>query len=238
MVYIEEIIAIDVLIHLSFVYLTDIFCIERVRLFNLILSISINILLIFFYLYGYKNMLLTYGIILLISFSAFFKLNLKAMIREVFVYFSFNFLFGGLASVLYLSDRLKFWEILLLFILLNMIIIIYHLIYNGYFQLKGLLYKVILEEKNHKYVIRGYLDTGNFMLHNEIPILVLSKKYHIGKKVAVDEAYTISGNKTIELYKVDHVYVYSNKRYSERNAYIAYSKLHFDAMFGIKFLEG
>lgn len=239
MIYIEKLILIDLLIHISFIYLTSMICAIKVRKINILFSSIINIVLIIIYIYFYKNILLNLFFSVVIALISFLGVTIKMIIKEAILYLLLNILLGGLSEILYICNIKGCLALIALVFFMTTIVIAYMIFFKINISFNCLIYEMYIVHKRKKYRLIGYLDTGNFMQsENNVPVIVLSTKYKIGDFIKNERCITISGQKELKLYKVDNIYLKIKKRYKPINAYIVYSHLNYDCMFGLKIIEG
>ena len=76
------------------------------------------------------------------------------------------------------------------------------------------------------------------MTDNNIPVVFVNKKYKVGKYYKDILVNTITGSKEIKLYKVNGFKIKINEKYIEKDVYISFTDLRWDALFGEALLGG
>lgn len=238
MVYIEEIIIIDTLIHIFFLNITGYISYLKLKKLNIVFSIILNILSIIIYVYLIKNIYINLMFFLLISLVSFYRKKKKNYIKEVLIYLTLNLIFGGINQIFYIN--ILYNRYLTLILLFGFIFFTIFFITKGKFSFNkdNLVYDFIIIYNNKKLDLKLYLDTGNFLQSEDyLPIIILNKKYQIGSFYKKENCYTITGSKEIELYKVDEIYL-SLGKLKKVEAYITFASMEYDGMCGLKIIEG
>lgn len=239
MVYIEKIILVDLFIHFVILYLSSYLCKKKLSKIRLIYSCILNISLIIIYIYITKNTKLILCLSIIIALLIFLTTNIKSMLKETIIYLSLNFLLGGIVEIIYIGSIISNWLLILIAFLFFIIIVLLNEFYNLRFSLNYLYYKIIIINDHKKIELDAYLDTGNFLESKDfLPIIVLSKRYKIGKFIKEEDCFSITGEKKIKLYKVQKILISSKTGFKEVNAYLTYSNLKEDAMIGLKVIGG
>lgn len=237
MVYIEKIIIVDFLIHYVTFYLTCYLYLKRYSFWRLFIGEIINVGLIFIYIYLTKSLAFMLLGAILVALVSFGGRKRKLCVGEVFLYATLNVTLAGASEVMYLSGLMSSVTLLLLVVVFFVCVIVFSLHSKLSIRDKSLIYEIRMEDKNNIYELNGYLDTGNFMESDSIPVIILATRYKIGEKIKIDTCYTVNGQGRIELYKVDRILIKINKKYREIEAYVGYSNITFDAMFGLMVIK-
>ncbi len=240
MEYIECVLGFNAVIHLLLVYVTGIILNIRIRKKQLFLSIILDASYMLIYIYkplwyeGFKYM---FGIILMMV--TFYNLGKRNVIKASLIYYLENFLLGGIANILYMSNRINILSIIGVTILVLVITYIYKEKTRIRFDIKKLNYEILIIDRGKKYFISGYCDTGNFLLSDDmVNVVFINMKYKFGKYKKSISSQSIGVKNTLDLYTVDGFYIFTDKGYEKKEVYIAFSRLHYDGMFGLNLLGG
>ncbi len=235
--YIEKILLVDSVIHYSLVNVSSYLTLSKVNKRRFLISILLNLIMVSCYILGQRGI----GIYLtssIICIYPFYTKNIKKIFKPSFIYLMLNFLLGGIVEAVYLTSIVSTLFIFIILVILIISVVIYKLIYNIKINLNNLYYDLILIDKKNKYIVKAYLDTGNFMESNNRSIMILNIGKTIGRKIGVDYSTSISGTKEISLYEVDRIYLKKDKKYIEIDAYLIYENIKFDALIGLNIIGG
>ncbi len=240
MEYIEQIIFFNVVIHLVFIFTSNLLVGVKGHKFLIIISILIDAVYVVLYLLiPYKLEKYTYLFVIFISSIPFIRKNIKEMMLLVFIYYIQNFCLGGISEIIYVSNFFNFNQLLLLLFLIIVFVLIYKNKYCFNIHMAKNKFEILITFENKKYKFKGFLDTGNLLTDEAfIPVVFLNSKQIIGRYVKKIDVQTVAIKRKMELYKVDEFYIKEGKRYIKKDVYIAYSSLSFDAMFGPSLIGG
>ncbi len=220
-IYIEKIVIINVFIHillvLCVVYLTN----NKINIRNLIISIVIGIINMYFYfLFNYE--LLSIIIVLINS------LYLFRYIKSTLLYLMFNFILGGVTGIINLSIT-YYYEVILLCSIFILIIM--------FFLKKN--HKIIKIVINDKYTLNCFYDTGCLINVGMTPVIVVSNKYDFNLELFTNiKINTVSGVSIHNVYKARNIYLLDKGKKVNKYCLIMYSNIEYDVIVGKNFIGG
>ena len=153
MIYIEQIILIDLLIHHTIVFFTGVLTLINVNRGRIIISDILNIIIVVLYFMFHINLKWQLGLILIIAIIIF-KKNIVALM----VYFLLNTTLGGISSIIYFNYNYHWFYVLFILFLLLIIVLFYIFKYKGLIK-RGLYYECIFKKRRRRLAL--FLDTGN-----------------------------------------------------------------------------
>ena len=237
--YIEIIVLLNVLIHLILViassYVSEI---KGSKLF-ILLSVILDAIYIILYVYiPYELEKYKYLMIIIISILPFISRQFTKTLVGMLIYLLLNLCFGGLANVLYTIINSPY-VVIGGIILVYLVVIITTLIIRKSKKNKELFYDILLEYDGKILPVKGYYDTGNMVIVDEvIPVVFLNKKYKIGRYYKNINITTVNHNSGIDIYIIDSFRIKVDDKYVKKRVYIAYADIRYDAIFGHKILGG
>lgn len=238
--YIEYILISNIIIHILIIY--SIALIIGIKINKLLLMISsildsIYMILYIYFPYYLENIKYFIGIIL--SLIPFINKDKGNIFRGTILYYLLNISLGGEAYLLFKILKLEYYHIIILSLILFISIYFYKSIYKYNIKTNHLFYDVIIKDKKNTIKLKCYLDTGNIIVSDDLlSIIFLDKKYKIGTYKGKVLSKSVGGNNYIDIYCVDEIYIKINKKYIKRDAYLAFSELKYDGIFGIGLLGG
>lgn len=240
MVYIEYVLGLNAVIHVMLVYVTGIIINSRIRRKYLIISVILDSIYMFFYMYHPTHFeIIKYGFGIVLMFVTFFKTGIKNMVKASFIYYLQNFILGGISSILYMSTKLNVYGIIIIIIVNLIVTYIYKEKTRVKVNINNLNYELMIVDHGEKYFINGYCDTGNFLLSEDmISVVFINSKFKFGSFVKTLDSQSIGVRNNLNLFKVDEFYIKKNDVYEKKDVYIAFCDLHFDGMFGLNLLGG
>lgn len=195
-VYIDQVIASNVIVNYFFIKLIQVIFNEKVKIFRLIIGLIVSVLSMVLFLIPFRYIYnIRYFIGILVGFIIFYKKNIKTCIVEIALYYIVNICFVGTLVIFKVNN------IILLF--LSMLFTIVLIIISNYkdkvIKDKSLEYNVKIN--NLKLV--GFLDTGNQTYCDFIPVVFVNSKYYSEeftyyKKIMVN---TINKEQQVDIYK-------------------------------------
>jgi hypothetical protein len=150
-----------------------------------------------------------------------------------------NFTLGGITEILY-----KYIEnvssIIISLILIFMITIFLYIYKKQKVNYEVLIYDVILKFNKKIVKLKGFCDTGNFLICDDlIPVVFVNNIYRMGKFIKKINVNTINSNKLIDIYVIESFKIKINKKYITKDVYIAFVDTgKNDVIFGIDILGG
>lgn len=237
MKYIEIIILINLIIHISIVRLCLYILRQKPSYIFIFLSVVADIVYVILYLLmPYEVEAYKYVFIFLISALPFLNKEISKTLTLSSIYLMLNFMLGGMSEQLYLIINNFFAVILGLFLIYLVIFIVF---YSKKFKNKSLYYEILITDNKKRYKLVGYCDTGNFLTdENNIPIVFINKKIKVGKYKKNIIVNTVSLSKELRLYEVDSFLIKINKKYIKKDVYLAYGDISFMVLFGLDILGG
>ena len=237
MEYIEVIVLINTFIHLIFIRLTSYVMGIKPSTYKIILSIIIDgIYVILYILKPYQLEKYKYFFIFIISYLPFTFVN-KNSFTCFLVYLVFNMSIGGINEILYTILCYRLLAIALSIIIMVIISLIYA--YKKiYFNHKYLNYEIKITINNRIYKMMAYLDTGNFLKYNFIPIILVRNKNLLVKRVGKMPISGAINKGNIDIYKADCLEIKIGGEYKRINAYLSYANISYDALIGIETIGG
>lgn len=239
MKYIELIVALNILIHINFIKLSN-FIMNRKN--NWIL-ISISSLIDGLYVTCYllipqKVDSFRYLIILILSILPFVNRRTTVTLFSCIIYLMFNFILGGFTGII--INIINYYFIVLVgLIFINLIFCLYAVFRRNNVNNKSLIYKIIINENDKDYLLLGFCDTGNFLkTDNNIPIVFVNRKYKFGRYYKTILIQTVGQKYEIGIYKLNSFKICVNNKYIKKDVYISYSDISYDCLFGCDLIGG
>ncbi len=234
MIYIEQIIFIDLLIHHMFLYLTNLLTINNINKLRLLMSDILNIILIISYIYFNINIKIEILFIFLISLILF---NIKNIL-SIMIYIMLNTSLGGIANIIYLNYNYHYQYLYILIIVYLIIIFLYKVKYKNIPKI-SLYYTVLIKDINTK--INAYLDTGNLLVdNNKEGILILNIKYK--SDLFINNGYinisTINDTLKEECFKCKNLYIKYKRKYHKFKGSIIFKDINQECIIGLKSIGG
>lgn len=237
--YIEIIIFINLLIHLSFIFVTCYIFKQKKNRLMIFLSSFLDIIYILFYIYfPYKLEPYRYLFILIISILPFLGKGLLVALMESLVYLLLNFTLGGSSKILY-SVINNFLVVFISLAIIYFIFLICAIYKKNHNYNPSFIYPIYLSDGIHSYYLDGFCDSGNFLTTDEnVPIVFLNKKICIGKYKKSIIVNSLTTKKEIMLYEVKEFKIKIKNKYVKRDVYVAYADISYMVMFGLNILGG
>ena len=239
MKYIELIVLLNILIHLSFIKLSNFIMNRKNNWVLILISILIDGTYITLYLLipeevdAYK-----YLIILFLSIVPFISKRITITLFSSIIYLMFNFILGGFTGII-IKIVNHYLIVLGCLLMINILFSIYAIYRKYHIRNNNLIYKILIKDNKKEYSLLGFCDTGNFLKTDDnIPIIFINKKYKLGKYYKTIPIKTVSNNYDIAIYKIESFKINLNDKYIEKDVYIAYSDINYDVMFGCDLLGG
>lgn len=237
MEYIESIVLINITIHLLFVKISSYMLGIKTNKICLCLSILLDsIYVVLYLLVPYKIERFKYGFLFLISVLPFLKQKIGSGIGFIF-YLGFNMTLGGVNEILYsISSYTK------LYLVLSILALYFTGVFISFrlktFQHDKLYYSIRISHGGKKYTYTAYLDTGNFLKYDFIPVVFLSSKDLLNKKFKTIQISGAINSSLIDLYTVDSFEIKMKGRYVKRDVYVAYANISYEALISLKTIGG
>lgn len=170
-VYLDLVILSTIIVDLSFIRLISIIWKEKLKLYRLVLGLIINILFVLAFIFPFKDLILLRYLIGFIIILVIFELkSVKDYIIKVITYYILNILFIGVLAIFNIKD------IYILVVSLIIVIILWVIENYKYITIKETInIKHIRIGKN---IYKGYIDTGNTIYYNGIPVVLIKYKYY------------------------------------------------------------
>lgn len=239
MKYIELIVLLNILIHVSFIKLSN-FIMKRKNNWILILLTSIvdGIYIVMYLLIPEEVESIKYLVIMFLAIIPFVNKRLSNTLFSSVIYLMFNFILGGFSGIVY--NIVNHYIVVIFCLFTIYLVFASYALYKRYFiKEKRLLYEILINDNKQEYKFIGFCDTGNFLVTDEnIPIVFLKNNYKIGKYFKDIEIKTVSIVKRIAIYKVESFQIKINNTYYKKDVFIAYSDINYDVMFGYILLGG
>jgi hypothetical protein len=238
--YIEIIVFINVIIHYGLSVITGYISSIKLNKILLMVSIILDIIFVLLYIYiPYEFEAYKYIFILLIAIIP--SIN-KGSIRCLFytlVYLMLNFTLGGITDIIYNYIN-NFSSIIFALIFIIMITLFVYVYKKQKLNYDSLIYDVILEFDKKIVKLKGFCDTGNLLISDDlIPIVFVNKIYIMGKFVKQINVSTINSNDLIDIYIINSFKIKLNKRYVKKDVYIAFVDTgNNEVIFGLDILGG
>ena len=231
--YIELIVLLNILIHFTFVRLTNFIMNKKNKYLLIIISILLDAIYVCLYLLlperinSYK-----YIIVLALAIIPFLGNRITITLCLTLIYLMLNFILGGTSGIM-IKIINHYIIVVVCLLVINLLVVIYIFIKNRNFSNRKLIFEVQIEFKGQKLILEGFFDTGNFLLtDNNIPVVFVKKQYHIGNYYKDILIQTVGSSYKISLYKIDSFKIKVNNKFIEKDVYIAYSNISYDVMFG------
>ena len=149
----------------------------------------------------------------------------------------FNLTLGGINEILY---NVYSYNLIILFVSIFVIyfVIGIYAIKVKVFNQSRLFYNVRVTIDSKKYYLKSYLDTGNFLTYDFIPVILIKNRSLLIKPYKLININGAINESKMMLYKADKIEIMVNKNYIEKDAYLGYANLDVDAIIGLKVLGG
>lgn len=169
---------------------------EKIKVYKLILSLLTSILNIFLFIFPFRKlMLLRYFSGIIVPIVCFNYKTLKDTIIKVVTYYILNIFYIGTIITFNISSYFMLFPALL-FVVSSYIVENFK---NISIKDNEYIYKVVINSK----IYTAYLDTGNMMYYNGIPIVLICNKYFnndIYKYISSIKVSTVNGRSEIDIY--------------------------------------
>lgn len=204
-VYVDLIIFSTIIVNYLFIKTIAIIYNEKLNIIRTILALLISCISLLLYLLPYKTyFIIRYFIGILIGVIAFENNNIKNKIIKIVIFYILNMSFIGTLVVFKIKNIIP--------MILSVIYIIFLYIIQNYKDLykKEYIYKVSINNKIYK----GYMDTGNNSIYNNIPIIYMKNIYKTNKFKKIDTItiLTISSTDLIDIYDGVEL-IYKKRKY-------------------------
>lgn len=219
--YLDIILFMNFVVNYCFLELIYILFNEKIKVFRIILSSVVSILLLFFFFTNYQiyNVIKICGGMLLVFIGIKYVSILKYIVM-VSLYYILEFSFIGLLQVFNIKGIFG-----LVFLLLTcLLLLICSKKKNIY---KNNTYKVIIEIDDLNIELNGFLDTGNVSTCNDLPIIFIDNKYYV-KTMQVNKEViikTINDERIVKCYKPKKVFIMEKNKKIQKECLIAFSTL-------------
>lgn len=233
MIYIEQIILIDLLIHHIIVFFTGVLTLINVNRGRIIISDILNIIIVVLYFMLHINLKWQLGLILIIAIIIF-KKNIVALM----VYFLLNTTLGGISSIIYFNYNYHWFYVLFILFLLLIIVLFYIFKYKGLIK-RGLYYECILKKGRRRLAL--FLDTGNRLYDDENKaVIIINAKYkaYCQKSLHSVDIETINGSTKEVCYKCNDLYIKIKRKYIRFTWSIIFRDNIGDGIIGLNVLGG
>lgn len=233
MIYIEQIILIDLLIHHTIVFFTGVLTLINVNRGRIIISDILNIIIVVLYFMFHINLKLQLGLILIIAIIIF-KKNIVALM----VYFLLNTTLGGISSIIYFNYNYHWFYVLFILFLLLIIVLFYIFKYKGLIK-RGLYYECIFKKRRRRLAL--FLDTGNRLYDDENKaVIIINAKYkaYCQKSLHSVDIETINGSTKEVCYKCNDLYIKIKRKYIRFTGSIIFRDNIGDGIIGLNVLGG
>lgn len=233
MIYIEQIILIDLLIHHTIVFFTGVLTLINVNRGRIIISDILNIIIVVLYFMFHINLKWKLGLILIIAIIIF-KKNIVALM----VYFLLNTTLGGISSIIYFNYNYHWFYVLFILFLLLIIVLFYIFKYKGLIK-RGLYYECILKKGRRRLAL--FLDTGNRLYDDENKaVIIINAKYkaYCQKSLHSVDIETINGSTKEVCYKCNDLYIKIKRKYIRFTGSIIFRDNIGDGIIGLNVLGG
>ncbi len=237
--YIEIIILLNLVIHLCFIGVANYIFKQKKNKYWILLSCILDIFYVVMYVYfPYVLEPYKYLAICWISITPFIKKEFHRTLLMAFVYFLLNFTLGGSAEILY-SIISNFLAVCISLAVIMLLLSVFALYKKVHINHTSLMYDIYIEDGNQSYFLNGYCDTGNFLSTDDnIPIVFLNRKIHIGRYKKSIVVHTVSLEQQISLYEVKEFKIKIKNKYVKKDVYLAYADISCMVMFGLNILGG
>lgn len=233
MIYIEQIILIDLLIHHIIVFFTGVLTLINVNKGRIIISDILNIIIVVLYFMLHINLKWQLGLILIIAIIIF-KKNIVALM----VYFLLNATLGGISSIIYFNYNYHWFYVLFILFLLLIIVLFYIFKYKGLIK-RGLYYECIFKKRRRRLAL--FLDTGNRLYDDENKaVIIINAKYkaYCQKSLHSVDIETINGSTKEVCYKCNDLYIKIKRKYIRFTGSIIFRDNIGDGIIGLNVLGG
>lgn len=233
MIYIEQIILIDLLIHHTIVFFTGVLTLINVNRGRIIISDILNIIIVVLYFMFHINLKWQLGLILIIAIIIF-KKNIVALM----VYFLLNTTLGGISSIIYFNYNYHWFYVLFILLLLLIIVLFYIFKYKELIK-RGLYYECIFKKRRRRLAL--FLDTGNRLYDDENKaVIIINAKYkaYCQKSLHSVDIETINGSTKEVCYKCNDLYIKIKRKYIRFTGSIIFRDNIGDGIIGLNVLGG
>lgn len=233
MIYIEQIILIDLLIHHILVLFTGLITLIDISKKRLLISDLLSVLIVISYFELHFNIRWEWCFIMLVAVISF-----RANWLAALVYFLLNATLGGISSILYFNYNYHWFYLLIILVIFLLIIFYYLYKYKGLVK-KGLYYEAKLKGSAKKLFL--YLDTGNKLFDNKNrAVIILNKKYmrYFTIKEDLIEINTINGSTREVSYQCRDFYILIKRRYIRFTGSVIFRDNVGDGIIGLNVIGG
>lgn len=179
-------------------YFVKVLSLKRIRvIYFLILAILNSGQIIFLY----QNFYLSLILFLLINLLLFLKIFKKNFVFYFLLYFSFSyasqflifFTLHGLTFYkgIFLISQKEQCFALLSYPLIIIIIFLIALFVDKLYRFRNFKEKVILIIGDKKFILDGYMDSGNMLMHNNVPVVFINQNFPV-EKITFTEEITVN----------------------------------------------
>lgn len=227
-VYLDVLFFFDSVIHFIFSFFIEKIYNDKVKITRIVFCSLISGILSVLALFSsfiFMTFKITLGLLLgLITFKAFSK---SQKVIKISLYYLMNLGLVGLLA----SFRINKWYFLLIAIIILLILVMLEICKKYDIFIKRSTYNVLLVFKNIKLNLNGFLDTGNQMLVDGVPVIFVNQKYQISsdEKTFV-HTQTINGEKLIPAYLPTNFIVSINKEKQIKKVYVCFVPMEKDCL--------
>lgn len=219
-IYVEKIVLLNVIIHLSIVFIVVYLTNNTINKKGLFIGSIIGVINL--YLYFFVN-------IMYIHYICFFLIVLITFkdIKSTLLYLMLNFILGGISGVVNISIN-YYYEVIVACTLV--IFLLVYLLKN-----KSDSYKIIINDNIYK----CFYDTGCIINIGLTPIIIVNENLNLDLEFFTTiEINTIAGTTIHEVYKANNIYLLNNNKKIEKYCLIIISKIDYEVIVGKNFLGG
>ncbi len=222
-VYLDALFLLDSFVHFIFTLFVEKLYGKQVKILRIIIIAIVSGLISVLALFSSFVFILVKifgGFLLgLISFKSITK---SQKVIKISLYYVMNFVLVGMLS----SFKIDKWYLLLISLALVLIIISFEVFKKYDIFIKRSTYNILLLFDKYKIKVDGFLDTGNQLVVDGIPVIFLDYKYlRDDNPTKVTIVKTVTGDKELMLYYPEKCFIYINNKVVSKDVYVCYTSI-------------
>ncbi len=166
-VYIDLLILFTILVNYVFIKTIEVLFHSKINIIRMVVSLLISVLSLLLFLLPYKAyFIIRYFIGIIIGFIAFKESDIKTKIIKIVIYYILNMCFIGTLVVFKINNIIPM-------ILVMLYVVVLYIIEHYQYIFKKEYFDIYINNTKYK----GFLDSGNTTLYQNIPIIYINKIY-------------------------------------------------------------
>lgn len=193
---------------------------EKIKIYKLVISLFISVINVLLFIFPLKNFIIfRYISGIFIPIICFNHKTIKDTIIKIVTYYTLNIFYIGTIIVFNITSYFML-PLALIFVIVSYIIENYK---NITISDNEYIYEVVINKEKYK----AYLDTGNMMYYNGIPVVIMSNKIFnmdIYKYISKMSVTSVGIKAYIDIYEGPPIKI-DNYEY---NVYFTFNNIEFD----------